>query len=87
MPTKATAPLVESFTPSNENSVLDFALLIAITPTTIDATAIAKVTTMSTALRYCQQQPDASKNARLSEIAIVPGRLDHSARQHRKGGS
>jgi len=51
MPTKATGTPVESLTPSNENSVLDFAvLIIAITPTTIDATASPKVTTMSTAV-------------------------------------
>jgi hypothetical protein len=47
MPTKATAPSVESLAPSNENSVLDFALLIiAITPPTIDEHASPKVTTM-----------------------------------------
>jgi hypothetical protein len=38
----------QSLTPSNENSVLDFALLIiTIIPTTIDASASPKITTMS----------------------------------------
>jgi hypothetical protein len=37
MPTKATATPVESLTPSNENSELDFAsLIITITPTIIE---------------------------------------------------
>jgi len=50
MPTKPTP--VESLTPINENSVLDFALLIiAIIPPTIDANASPKLTTMSTAAR------------------------------------
>ena len=53
MPTKARPAPVESLTPSNENSVLDFALLIiAITPQTIDASASPKVTTMSIAARF-----------------------------------
>jgi hypothetical protein len=47
MPTKPTATPVESLTPNNENSVLDFALaIIAIIPTTIDANASPKLTTM-----------------------------------------
>jgi hypothetical protein len=84
MPTKATATPVETLTPSNRSSVLDFAILtIAITPTTIDANASPKVTMMSIAMRQydiVSRNPDASENSPLLEIARVLVGLDYVAR-------
>jgi hypothetical protein len=83
MPTKAIATPVETLTPSNQSSVLDFAILtIAITPTTIDANASPKVTMMSIAMRQhdiVSRNPDASENSPLLEIALVLVRLNHVA--------